>query len=124
MTVVAAVVIAASVICLLIKRNASEFAIITEICAVVLVVLYVYPQICDLIDFCKMSGADNGYIELLLRITGVALITQFAADICNDSGLSALSSKVEFAGKTVILVMSLPVIEALLKFATGLINAK
>ncbi|MBR5498185.1 MAG: hypothetical protein IKV76_09430 [Clostridia bacterium] len=124
MTVVAAVAITASVIYLIVKKSAPEFAIIAEICAVVLVILFVYPYICDIVDFCSELETDNSYLKLLLRITGVAVITQFSADLCKDSGMCALSSKVEFAGKTVMLVMSLPIIEALFEFATGLINER
>ena len=124
MTVVASVAITASLIYLIIKKSAPEFAIIAEICAVVLIILFVYPYICDIVDFCSKIDTENRYFDTLLRITGVAVITQFAADICNDSGMSALSSKVEFAGKTVILVMSLPIVEALFEFATGLINER
>lgn len=124
MTSIIIVSIISSVIYVLIKKYAPEYALLAEISSIVLIILFVYPYICDVIDFYSSFETDNDYMSLVLKITGIAVLTQFSADICRDSGESALSSKVEFAGKTIILAMSLPVVEAVLELAIGLINEK
>ena len=65
---------------------------------------------------------NTGSFELLIKILGIAVITKIGADICNDSGNSALSSMVELAGKTVILVMTFPLIKTVTELAGGLLN--
>lgn len=65
---------------------------------------------------------NTGSFELLIKILGIAVITKIGADICNDSGNSALSSMVELAGKTVILIMTFPLIKTVTELAGGLLN--
>ncbi|MBQ8209741.1 MAG: hypothetical protein IJZ35_04070 [Clostridia bacterium] len=115
-----------AVLYLVVKKYSPEYAVLIEIASIVLVVWTAYPYLCDVIDFYmefSASGSiDGDYLKLILKVSGAALITQFSADICRDSGESALASKVEFAGKTLILALSLPLTQALLEFATGLIK--
>ena len=42
--------------------------------------------------------------------------------LCKESGQLAISSKIELAGKVMVLVLSLPMFEELLKTALNLIN--
>ena len=120
------IAIISSVLYLLVKKYSPEYGILVEIAAVIFVIWAVFPYLCDVIDFytdsVKKTGIDNDYVLLLLKVAGIATITQFSADICNDSGENALASKIEFAGKTLIIAVSLPMVKALLIFATGLIK--
>ncbi len=116
------IAIISAVLFLLLKKYSGEYALLLEICSVILILLLIYPDICDVLDFFSSVGLDSGYTSLLLKITGIAVLTQFAADICEDSGESALSSKVSFAGKTVILSLTVPTVKALLDFAVKLIG--
>lgn len=124
MTSVVGIAIISSVIYMLIKKYSPEFAVLAEICSIIMVLFTVYPYICDVIDFFSSVNIENEYISLVLKVTGIAVLTQFSSDICQDSGESALSSKIEFAGKTIILALSLPLVENLLEFAIGLINER
>lgn len=124
MNYIIGVAIISTVIYLLIKKYTPEYAILAEILSVCLVLFSAYPYIRDVIDFFASVDAEKEYISLLLKITGIAVLTQFSADICSDSGETALSSKIEFAGKTMILALSLPLVEKLLEFAIGMINEK
>lgn len=124
MITVVGIAFVSALVYVLIKKYSPEYAMLVEICSIVIILLFSYPYICDVIDFFSSVDMDNDYISLILRITGVAVLTQFAADVCADSGEKALADKIEFAGKTIILAMSLPVVKSLLEFATGLINAK
>lgn len=124
MTAIIVISVVSSVIYLLIKKFTPEYAVLAEVCSVVLIILFVYPYICDVIDFYSSVKTDSEYMSLVLKVTGIAVLTQFSADICRDSGETALSSKIEFAGKTIILAMSLPIVEKLLEMAIGLINER
>ncbi|MBS4023714.1 MAG: stage III sporulation protein AD [Dethiobacter sp.] len=55
------------------------------------------------------------YLNILLKIVGIAYIAEFGAQICRDAGEGATAGKVEFAGKLFILVMALPLISAVLE---------
>ena len=51
---------------------------------------------------------------LLIKITGIAFLSEFAVSICKDSGESAIASKIELGTKIIIISMSIPIINALI----------
>lgn len=53
------------------------------------------------------------YLTTVLRIVGVAYVADFGAQVLRDSGEGAVASKVEMAGKIIILVMAVPIIMAI-----------
>lgn len=57
------------------------------------------------------------YIETILKALGIAVISESASDMCRDCGESAIASKVEFAAKACIMLLSLPVVKSLLSLA-------
>lgn len=65
---------------------------------------------------------DNGYLNLILKMIGISFVAEFAADICKDSGETAVAKKIEFSGKVIILFLAIPVITALLQTVLGLIQ--
>ena len=61
-------------------------------------------------------GNFSEYSELILKSLGIAVLTHLASSICRDCGETGLAGVVEFAGKAEILLLSLPMIERLLKY--------
>ena len=55
------------------------------------------------------------YLGTLLKMVGITYIAEFAAGICKDAGYSALGTQIEMFGKLSILVISAPVLLALLE---------
>ena len=110
-----------AVLCVVIKKYSPEYMIFAELGSVLLVFLLLYPYIKDIIDFyyeyADYGGIDDSYLKLVLKSIGIALLTQFASDICRDSGQSALAGKIEFAGKLFIAVLALPVAKSLIEVA-------
>jgi stage III sporulation protein AD len=50
------------------------------------------------------------YVETILKIIGIAYIAEFGAQITKDAGQGAIASKIELAGKIMILVMAIPIL--------------
>lgn len=61
------------------------------------------------------ANVNNQFLGILLKITGIAFLTEFAVSICKDSGESAIANKIDFGGKVIIIGMSIPIISALLE---------
>ena len=61
------------------------------------------------------TGINSQYIGILLKITGIAILTEFAVSICNDAGESAIATKIDLGGKIIIISISIPIIVALLE---------
>ncbi|MBR0351278.1 MAG: stage III sporulation protein AD [Clostridia bacterium] len=51
----------------------------------------------------------------MVKITGIAFLSEFAVSICKDSGESAIASKIELGSKVIIVSMSVPIITSLLE---------
>ena len=69
----------------------------------------------------SLAGAGE-YATPILRATGIALICEFAASICRDLGENTLGSGVLLFGKLEILVLCLPLVDAVLEIAKELLK--
>ena len=49
-------------------------------------------------------------IQSQLKTMGIAYVTQFAAELCRDSGQSSIASKIELGGKVIIVTLSMPLL--------------
>lgn len=64
-------------------------------------------------DLADATGLDSVYFKILLKIMGLAWISQLASDICKDAGCGSISRQIDIYGKLLILSVSLPVVTAL-----------
>ena len=62
----------------------------------------------------NIAGVENGLLKILLKMVGIGYLTEFGAGILTDFGSASLADKVSLAGKITIVLLSLPVVEALL----------
>lgn len=67
------------------------------------------------------SGINNQFLSVILKITGIAFLTEFAVSVCNDSGESAIASKIEIGSKAIIIFLSIPIISNLLQIITKIL---
>ena len=113
------------VIIVIIKQYKPEFAIYISIIAGILILFIVMNRIEGIINLLKnisnKSGVDNQFLELLLKITGIAFLAEFAINLCRDSGECAIASKIEIGSKIIIVSMSIPIISNLLEVITKLL---
>lgn len=62
----------------------------------------------------QAGGLTSDETARLSKAIGVCIVTELAADTCQDAGESALSAAVTLTGKTALLLLSLPLVESLL----------
>lgn len=55
----------------------------------------------------------------LLRVLGIALVSQLAADICREGGLAAAATGTELCGRVLALLQALPLLQELLVSYAG-----
>ena len=58
---------------------------------------------------------DGSYISALVKMIGVTYIGQFSSSICKDAGYQAIGSQIELFCKLSVMVLSMPVLLALLE---------
>ena len=87
-------------------------AIQVSIAAGITLLIVVVGEITGFVDTVKNAAASYGlnsdYIMLIFKVVGIAYIIQLAAQICTDAGESAIASKVELAGRVMILLAAAP----------------
>jgi stage III sporulation protein AD len=109
----------ALIIIVIIKQYKPEFAMYASILAGAIIIFFSMDKITGIINLLtnlsKKTGINAEYLNILLKITGIAILTEFAVSICKDSGESAIASKIDFGGKIIVISMSIPIISALLE---------
>ena len=109
----------ALVIIIILKQYKPEFAIYVSIIAGILILFLTIDKITGIINLLQ-SISDKTYINknflnILIKTTGIAVLTEFAVSVCNDSGEKAIASKIEIGSKVIIITMSMPIITSLLE---------
>ena len=61
----------------------------------------------------SMITIPDGYLAILLKMTGIAYVCEFASNLCKDAGCHTIASQVEMIGKLSMLLISIPVITSL-----------
>lgn len=69
-----------------------------------------------------VSGVNSTYIALLLKITGISILAEFAVSICNDAGEGNIANKIDLGGKIIVISLSIPVISTTLTSLVNLLN--
>lgn len=107
------------VVVIILKQYRPEYAIYISIIAGILILFLVIDKLSGIINLLN-SISDKTYINkqflgILLKITGIAIVTEFAVSICTDAGEKAIASKIEIGSKVIIIAMSIPIISSLLE---------
>lgn len=106
----------------ILKRTQKEIGLAVAVIVGILIILILIDKLVYVIEkIVEMSNRvsfANGYVKTLLKMTGIALISEYTASVCKDSGESAIAEKVEFGAKVIILFLSLPLIMSLFDLIT------
>lgn len=109
----------ALIIVIILKQYKPEFAIYASILAgsvILFISLGKLSGIINLLEDISSKTAINGeFLSILIKITGIAFLTEFAVSVCKDSGETAIANKVDMGGKIIIVAISIPIVSALLE---------
>ena len=110
---------------LTLKQYKPEFAIYVSILCGCFILFYVFQKLTLIIELIKglirKINLREDFFEILLKATGVAYLTEFACQTCKDVGETAIASKVECAGRILILSMSIPILTTLVELMLDMI---
>lgn len=81
--------IVALIIIAILKQYKPEFAMYASIIAGAIIIFFSLDKISAIINLLtslsKKTGLNAEYLRILLKITGIAILTEFAVSICKDS---------------------------------------
>lgn len=108
----------ATIIIIVLKAQRPEIAVQISLVTGIVIFMLILGKVAAVVDLLNSYAAkvniDKVYLSTLLKIVGIAYITEFGAEVCRDAGEGAIASKVELAGKVVIMVLAVPIITSLL----------
>ncbi|PWM41009.1 MAG: stage III sporulation protein AD [Clostridiales bacterium] len=123
LTAIVGLAIVAVCIVVLLRQYKPEYALMVSlICSVVIfaaVLGELIPAFDTIRSMMQQVQIDGQYIEILLKSLGICFITQIASESCRDAGESAIASKIELAGKLMLVVLALPMFEEIVSIALG-----
>ncbi|MEG0872560.1 MAG: stage III sporulation protein AD [Clostridia bacterium] len=110
---------------IVLKQQKPEMALMLAIATGIFLILFAMSKMSIIVDMLynliSKSGINKDFLEIILKVTGIAYIVEFGKNICMDAGQSAIATKLEMAGKVIIITLSLPLISALINILTGLV---
>lgn len=64
----------------------------------------------------QASKVNMTYFTIILKVIGISYIAEIATQITKEAGQSSIASKIEIAGKVIIIGMAIPIITAIIQF--------
>lgn len=115
-----------SVIMIIILKNyRPEMALVLSIITGIGIMLYAISKMSSVInvlnDLVSKSGVNTDFLLIIIKVIGIAYIVEFGKNVCIDAGQSSIATKLEMAGKVVIVVLTIPLISSLVNVLVGLV---
>jgi len=107
------------------KELKQEYAVMLMIAGGIIITLWGLYRVYPVVDYIReLTGSGNisEYFSVILKVLGISFLVQTGADICRDFGEGSIASKIEFAGKAVILVIVLPVLKSVISMGLELLT--
>ena len=105
-----------------IKELDSGYGIVLSIAGCVMLMYFVVSRfrlIASYIDRLTAYVSVNiSYIDVILKMIGIAYICRFSSDICKDAGCNAMASQVEMAG----ILLSMPILMGVIDLVVTIVE--
>lgn len=113
------------VIIIILKEQKPEISLLLSIATGIGIMLFVIYKMSDVVgilnNLITKSGVNKDFLYIIIKVVGIAYIVEFGKNICIDAGESSIATKLEMAGKVIIVVLTLPLITSLVNVLTGLV---
>jgi len=123
---VVALGIVASVALLLIRKERPEISLGLSLVVGVMLFLVILPRLRSVVavfgTLASESGVEPLYFGIILKVLAISYIADLGASICRDAGEEMVASRVEMAGKILILVSALRIVQEVLNVIRALMS--
>ena len=115
----------AVIMIIILKNYRPEMALVLSIITGIGIMLYAISKMSSVInvlnDLVSKSGVNTDFLLIIIKVIGIAYIVEFGKNVCIDVGQSSIATKLEMAGKVVIVVLTIPLISSLVNVLVGLV---
>lgn len=118
------IAIVATMLIAVLKVQKPELAILLSVAAGVLILAYAAAYLDSIVSILReitsRVNLDLAFVSIVLKVIAVAYLCEFGAQVCKDAGEAAIATKVELAGKILIVYLASPILLSLLNLLTGM----
>lgn len=111
--------IVSAVIIIVLRAQKPEIAVQASIITGIVIFLLLASKLSAVLDmlqtFSDRANIDAAYFTTVIKIIGIAYVAEFGAEVCRDAGEASIASKIELAGKVIIVVLAVPIVTSLLE---------
>ena len=116
---VAALAVAGVLLAVQFKSGKAEYGIYLGAALSILIFFQILGKLNVILEVIKTIGEflplNKIFAGTLLKMLGITYVAEFSASICQDAGFQTIARQIEILGKLTILVMSMPILLALLQ---------
>ena len=124
---VAAGVLVAVVLCIVLSKSGKDFSLLLSLlvcCTVIGTGLYYLESVFTFFDKLQAVGnLDGDKMAIVLKATGIGLLTEVTNLICVDAGYTTLGKSVKILATAVVMWLALPLLESLLDLLDIILGA-
>lgn len=110
----------------LLKNYRPEYVFLLRVFGITIIIYYALEYIEKFINsFSSVFNdfnIDSSHISLLIKIVGIAIITDFISDILIDNGETAMANTVTIFSKFIVLYLTFPVLNGIIVFCLKFIE--
>lgn len=112
----AALTSVAAVLSLSLKKEQPAYAFVVSVCGAVGLAVFLLQQLVPVVTWLQsLEDILPGQgILCLIRVLGIALVSQMAADFSREAGMAATATVAELCGRLLALLQALPLLQELL----------
>lgn len=108
------------------KPHRPEYAFLLRICSVILIFIFIADDISTLIsnimNIFSVFNIEPLHIKLLVKVTGIAIVTDFICDNLIDQGEKTIAGVVAVSSKIIILFLAMPMLNSMIVFCLKFIE--
>ena len=116
-----------TILILVIKEQKPLFAFLLAASTGIMIFLMLIGKIGIVIQqlesMAQAAGIQSIYLKTILKIIGIAYIAEFGAQVVRDAGQESIATKIELAGKVLIMVLAIPIIGIIIETVMKLLPA-
>lgn len=113
---------------LIIKNTLPSIAPVVAIASGIISISLCIPELKKILNminsFVYATSGMMDYFKVIIKVAVIAVICEFSSQLCSDNGENYLASKIEFAGKLSIILISMPEFSKFINKISGLVLSR